>query len=101
MHFSIVEEIIPELKNTTKDVVVIGYNSCPYSDQAKRLICKTPKFKDKSVFIGFERDHTIKQFKEETKYHGTFPIVFVRDTVSSKMKHIGGAHEFGNYLSGS
>lgn len=90
------EAAIPELKNHRYNVVIIGYKTCPYSGKAqsalKEHITKSNRFREKSVFVGYEFGET-QELKRRTGYEGTFPIVFVRNE-QGIMEHIGGGTNF-------
>lgn len=91
-----VEAAVPELKNHKYNVVILGYKTCPYSGKAQKAleyhISKSKRFREKSVFVGFEYGETA-HLKKTANYSGTFPIVFVRDE-NGKMQHIGGGVDF-------
>lgn len=90
------EEAIPELKRHKYNVVIIGYKTCPYSGKAqsalKEHIAKSSRFREKSVFVGYEFGEA-GPLKKQTGYEGTFPIVFVRDE-KGHMEHVGGGVDF-------
>jgi len=90
------EEAIPELKRKKYNVVIIGYKTCPYSGKAQSAlqehIKRTSRFREKSVFVGYEFGE-VSQLKKDTGYDGTFPIVFVRDE-KGRMEHVGGGVDF-------
>ena len=90
------QQAIPELKHKHYEAVIVGYTNCPYSIKSQQSlqkhISKSNRFKDKSIFVGFDWGET-DQLKKQTGYSGTFPIVFVKNTKTGKMEHIGGGNE--------
>jgi len=89
--YSKFQKAIPELAQKHYDVIIIGYHSCPYSKKAQAALMRVKKWKGKSIFVGYEFGGT-EGLKEETGYHGTFPVVFVYD--GHKMVHVGGGTDF-------
>lgn len=90
------ETAIPELKHKKFEVVIIGYEMCPFSIMANNSLARVPHAKGKSVFVMIERGEKALEFRKETGYHGSFPIVFVRH--GDKMVHVGGGQDFASYV---
>ena len=100
LSYAKVQSVIPELKKKDYEVVILGYHSCPYSAKAQsalqKHIVRSKKFKDKSIFVGFDWGET-GELKRATGYSGSFPIVFVRNK-QGKMEHIGGGNDFSEWV---
>lgn len=72
----------------TSDVIVVGYDHCPYSDNVRRHIPihKQKNPKAKIAFLELSRGGPADQFRSKTGYTGTFPLIFVRE--SNKWRHL-------------
>lgn len=81
--------------------VYFGFETCPYSKHASKLIREWElqhNVDNTSLFQRVERASS-NRFKSDLNYHGTFPIVFVSDS-NGKMSHIGGAEDLGDIIKG-
>jgi hypothetical protein len=81
--------------------VYFGFETCPYSKHASKLIREWElqhSVDNTSLFQRVERASS-NRFKSDLNYHGTFPIVFVSDS-NGKMSHIGGAEDLGDIIKG-
>ncbi len=90
--------ILPQI---TKDVSVIafGLTACPFSERVKDFLKsgKDVTLRDHALYVEFTRNSpTYALFKNQLKYHGTYPIVFVEQ--DGEMVHIGGSDEFFSWL---
>jgi hypothetical protein len=75
-------------------IVVIGYQSCPFSLKALDFISQSETYREHFKFISFGSHnkepyfHTVGNFKTTFHYSGTFPLIFVR--FSDGFHYIGG-----------
>lgn len=98
---STLQQIFPELKERNLNLIICGYDFCPYSKMAldelqKQLAGSNAKFfKNHTVFISFSSrsEPELLRFRKETGYNGSMPCIFVR-TKTGKLVHIGGATDF-------
>jgi glutaredoxin len=89
--FEKVQEHLPELKHVKFIVVVVGYPYCPYSAKALQAAEGVEEWSQSKKFVPLERPAAAK-LKNHLDYHGSMPLVFVRDK-AGKMRHIGGGDE--------
>ena len=95
---------IPELLDLDSkiEVVIIGYNSCPYSAKALAAKNRHPKWKHPGhvAMAGYEFGE-IGPFKHASGYQGTFPIVFVLNLKTKQFEYVGGGTDFERYVENS
>ena len=94
---------IPELATLREnkpdvEVVIIGYHNCPYSRKALAAKGRHPKWQQSGhvLFVAYDFGAT-GPFRETTKYRGTFPLVYVKQS-DGTFQHIGGGTEFEAYV---
>jgi hypothetical protein len=102
LSFEKAQEAIPELTDLNEDieVVIIGYHECPYSKKAlaaKNRVKKWSGQSGKVLFVGYDFGGT-GAFKQTSRYRGSFPIVYVKQT-DGEFKHVGGGEDFERYVS--
>lgn len=95
LSFEHAQQAIPELNHVDPNVsvIIIGYNTCPYSKKAlaasEKLKAKSPIHRSKKVlFVGYEFGGT-GEFKQKSNYRGSFPVVYLRNQ-HGKFDHVGG-----------
>ena len=66
------------------ELVMIGYPYCPFSKKAQSLILNHEKYKNHYKFILIDSNQEkpfcdSATFRQEFKYDGTFPIIFIKE----------------------
>ena len=96
VNFEAVQDAIPELKGDHHQVVVVGYPlPCPGTNNALNAINMHPRWKGKSVMVEIPRHEVDSVVRTPLGYHGTMPMVFVRDS-NGQMEHVGGGSDLLN-----
>lgn len=97
--FHTLAQAIPELQslNDRIEVVIVGYDSCPYSKKALRASKNHPRWKESGrvLFISYEFGAT-GALKSATGYRGSFPLVYVKQ--EGKFQYVGGGDAFEEYV---
>jgi glutaredoxin len=89
--------IIPELKDKKYEVVIVGYEMCPFSKMSQSALHDLPSAKGHSVFVSVDRGSQAEDnIRTALHYSGTFPLVFVRQ--NGHMVHVGGGLDFVKYV---
>lgn len=101
LDFEAAARSIPELQTLSEkiEVVIIGYHHCPYSRKALAAKDRHPRWKQSGrvLFVGYDFGGT-DEFKRQSKYRGSFPIVYVRNPDTKEFEHIGGGDDLDEYV---
>ena len=94
------ENLKQKLNNPETELIIFGYEQCPYSAKARNALEKhisikgtSSRFKNKSVFIGGDWDQ-IGKWRKNVNHSGSFPVIFMRNKNTKKMEYIGGGNDF-------
>ncbi len=83
-------------------VTVIGMSGCPFSQMAYEAVNQEPSLRHNNRFILFGEHEMLEHYKSasefaaQTKYKGTYPLVFVQ--MNGYIVHIGGARDLQNWI---
>lgn len=100
LDFAQAVKAIPELGslNDRVEVVIIGYQNCPYSKKALAAKERHPRWKESGrvLFVSYDFGAT-GPFRQATLYRGSFPVVYVKR--DGQFFHVGGGDDFDAYVS--
>jgi len=99
-------ELRKKLNSRETNLVIIGFESCPYSHKARNAVEKHIKakgnssfLKNKAIFIGGDWNEIDKlRDKVKPKHKSSFPVIFMRNKSTGKMDYFGGGTDLESFV---
>lgn len=99
VHFHHVVSHVHELKNSEPNVVIVGYDDCPFTRRAEQLVNNNPSCRKKLpkvALITFKRVSG-PEMRKQLHHQGTFPVIFVKNS-EGQMTFIGGSTDLEQHM---
>lgn len=100
VHYHHVVSHVHELKETKPNVVIVGYDDCPFTRRTEQIVNQNPSCRTKLpeiALITFKRVSGPQMRKQLHHQEGTFPVIFIKNN-DDDMEYVGGSTELEQYM---